>query len=185
MIDKKEMAKRNREYMKSLSPEALAELKQNRIYDKQRRDDEKQEKLRIKEQKVNCKRELQVLNFMLKHDVLFHHHGRQDSMKETIEKQIETLKRTGKHTEYHPYIWNRWGEGKNYMPLCLLDGNIFSSREFNSIYDVPLDGSYMFHIYDSGERGLGSFHRITAEKVGTFKKIPHVDPGAMVPIVAD
>lgn len=178
---KKLYAKRRREYLKSLTPEEKLEIKLNREYDKERRKEEKLEKQRLKLLKLNNKREITVLKFMLKNDVLYYHHGEADSMKKEIEKQLTLMKEGKDFQEYHPYIWNYQGEGKNYLSRCKL-GCIFSSSEFDEIYDVPLDGTYRFEIYDSGERGLGSFNRITAKKVEEPVKVPYVNPGAIIPI---
>jgi hypothetical protein len=180
----KQYAKHHRDWLKSLSPEALKEYKQNKIYDKERREDERKRKAEEKVHKSNVKRELTLLKYMLKHDVSYFHHGKEDSMKTSIQKQISYLQERNAYREYDPYIWNRQGEGKNYNPLSHL-GCLFSSNEFKDIYEVPLDGTYKFHIYDSGERGLGSFNRITATKIEQEVNVPYVNPGAMFPITAD
>ena len=59
---------------------------------------------------------------------------------------------------------------------------LFSSDEFESIYDVPLDGSYIFSIFDSGQRGLGSFNYIRVTKTENEIIVPYVNPGAFPPI---
>lgn len=176
-------ARRNT-WLKSLSPEEQAEHKQRVKWAKEDRLREKESKLIAKQTKLDNKRELNILKFMLKHDVLYYHHNTSDSSKTKILKQIEAVKRGDGHKEYDSYIWNYQGEGKNYMSRCLL-GNIFSSSEFETIYDVPLDGTYSFHIYDSGQRGLGSFNRIKAEKVEVKPLVPYVNPGALIPITAN
>lgn len=186
------LAKRRRDYERSLSPEAKAELKQNRIWDKQRRENEKKERARIKPHKANVKRELAILSYMKKHDVLYHHHSRSDSMMKEIVKALDNMKQVDRDyivildkkypnpLEYHPYVWNYLGEGKNYLPKCQL-GCLWTGP-FNTIYDVPLDGSYRFEIYDSGRRGLGSINGITASKIQEVVNVPKVAPGNMIPI---
>jgi hypothetical protein len=77
----KQYAKHHRDWLKSLSPEALKEYKQNKIYDKERREDERKRKAEEKVHKSNVKRELTLLKYMLKHDVSYFHHGKEDSMK--------------------------------------------------------------------------------------------------------
>ncbi len=182
----RQMSKRHREWLKSLSPEALAEYKQNKIYDKERRERLKQDKIAAKVQKAYNKRELAILKFMLKNDVLYFHHGYSESMKSKITEAINSFKNTDRprHDVYDPYIWNYQGEGRNYMPKsqlgCLFSGN----KDCPTIYDVPLDGSFKFHIYDSGQRGSGSFNCITATKVEVAPVIPFVNPGALIPITA-
>ena len=177
-----EASRRNREWLKTLSPEEKAERKQNAAWAKEDRANDKKHKAALREQKQNNKHELNILKFMLKNDVMYFHHGSSESMKKTIQKQIDYLIKREEHTEYDPYIWNYYGKGKNRMSLCLL-GCLWSGP--GTIYDVPLDGTYKFHIYDSGQRGLGSFNRITATKVENAVVVPHVDPGAFIPITAN
>lgn len=183
-------AKQRREYIKSLSPEELAEIKQNRIYDKQRREEERDQKDQIKKLKGLAKRELAVLQFMLKTDVLRHHHGQADSQKKKIQAAIEAVKRNvierlgEAWCKYDPYIWNYQGEGNNYNSRCHLDCLFSRALGFNSIYDVPLDGTYIFYCYDSGMRGLGTFDWISVKKVEDFPNVPKVNPGAFPPITA-
>jgi hypothetical protein len=170
------------------------EVKEN----KERRAAMKKAKERIREVKIQYKRELSILNYMLKNDVLYYHHNKSESMRHTIEKTIALLKESYEelkpylqevtnpwdfgikdiHTKYHPYVWNRLGEGNNYLPLCHFE-NLFNSNTFKSIYDVPLDGTYEFYIYDSGERGLGAFHYITCKRIENKIHIPFVNPGAL------
>jgi len=182
-LRKAQFAKMRRDYLKTLSPEALAEKKYFAKVDKENRQYEKEAKAKAKVQKAEVKKALLVLKFMLKSDVLYHHHGYSDSLKETIKRAITKLKDSGCATEYNPYIWNYQGEGNNRMPICQL-GNIFSGK-FDCIYDVPLDGSYKFEVYDSGQRGLGSFDRITAIEVEQDFKAPHVNPGGFPPTTAN
>ncbi len=141
---------------------------------------EKKDKLKKFQYKKNIARELAILNFMLKNDVLFHHHGVKDSCETKIKVRIDWLKKDNIFQEYDSYIWNYQGDGKNYMPLSWL-GFIFNSVDFNSIYDVPLDGSHEFYAYDSGMRGLGSFSYITAVKINKVIEVPKVNPGGFPP----
>jgi len=170
---------------RQLTKEQKAE---NSLHAKWRRDDNRRDKERKAElqiSKANAKRELAILLFMEKTDVLDHHHSRTDSLLTRIIHNINTIKLSikegnPKHTEYDPYIWNHNSNGSSFMPIsqlgCLWRG------PFDTIYDVPLDGTYKFHTYDSGERGSGSFHRITADKVEVEVKAPFVSPGSLIPI---
>ena len=148
------------------------------------RNEKKKEEEYKKDLRKKVKRELAVLNYMLKSDVLYHHHNTKDSLKLEVLNRIQWAKKDNIYQIYDSYVWNRYGEGKNYMSLSLLN-NLWSSSEFDTIYDVPLDGSYIFYTYDSGERGLGSFGRITAKKADADSKIPFVNPGALIPITAN
>jgi len=187
---KRLQAKAYREYLKNFSPKELEERKQNREYDKLRRIEEKNHKLRLKEFKELAKKEIEVLKFMLKNDVLYYHHSRADSLKEEIKKQLEAVKRAIKEKDnpkmYHPYVWNYYGEGHNLMLRSLLgnlwNGYVSNEENFKSIHDVPLDGSYKFVVFDSGQRGLGSFDYIRVTKVTDNFSAPKVDPGALIPI---
>lgn len=161
--------------------EEKAEIAFNKESNKNRRAYEKEQKLKEKELKVNIKRELNILKFMLKNDVFYHHHGRKDSMKKTIQNCIDKIKVVNNWQEYNAYIWNYFGQGKNMMSISLM-GNLFDSREFNNIYEVPLDGTYTFIIYDSGHRGSGSFDYIKPIKIETKFNAPKVNPGGFPPI---
>lgn len=193
-----EYAKRQRQYYKSLSPEAKEQLKQEA---KWRREDaayNKLEKARLKEHKTILAQAKAVLLYMKKTDVLYHHHGQSDSMMKSITAALDGLKNTERntvrftinreevylphHMEYNSYIWNYQGQGNNYMPICQF-GSIWRGP-FDSIYSVPLDGTYIFSIHDSGQRGLGSFNGITATKVTEPVYVPHVSPGSIIPITA-
>lgn len=165
------------------SKEAKAERASDRAWRKLDRENKKIERERVKADKALLKKELEVLNFMLKNDVIYYHHNQQESMIPSIKKVIEILKSKDLTDikKYHPYIWNHQGEGNNYMLRSQLD-NIFSSGEFKSIHDVPLDGTYKFTIKDSGQRGLGSFDYMYAEPVEAEVKVPYVNPGGFPPI---
>jgi hypothetical protein len=118
---------------------------------------------------------------MVKTNVFDHHHGRQDSLLSKIKERIAIIKEKGNFTEYDEYGWN-WGV--SHPGLSLL-GCIWSHRDFDDIYDVPLDGSYIFYVYDSGERGCGSRSRITAKLAEKETVVPFVNPGALIPITAN
>jgi hypothetical protein len=166
---------------KQTSPKLSAEEKESRAY---WRAENKRQREYDKLNRFNLRRELNILKFMLQTDVKDHHHGRAHSTVARIKDALERVKTSGKYSQYDPYIWNRQGEGKNYMPVCQFHC-IFSHKDFDSIYDVPLDGTYHFQIYDSGERGLGSFNRITAIKVEEPVYVPFVNPGALIPITSN
>lgn len=155
--------------------------KQERESDKLHRKYQVELKKEQSQLKKDVARELRILKFMLKHDVLYHHHSKESSSKDKIKTQIEYLKTRNGFREYNSYLWNYLGEGKNYMPLSWL-GFIFSSTEFASIYEVPLDGSYKFYAHDSGMRGLGSFDYLKAIKVEKQIAVPKVNPGGFPPI---
>lgn len=171
-------------YIRPYKPtkEELAQRKADRLYQKDLRMYAAQEKAELKLRKANVKRELAVLKFMEKTDVKFYHHGIEDSMLSTIKKLIQELKEKNSNWQkYDPYIWNYKGEGHNYDSVCLM-GNLWSStKEFPSIYDVPLDGSYKFAITDSGSRGLGSYNYMEAVKSDEKVYVPIVNPGAFKP----
>ena len=133
-------------------------------------------------QKKAIKQELSILKFMKRTGVEYHHHGRHEMV--NIDSSIKYIKEEQRATEYNSYYWNYSPDGSSQMPVALL-GCLFSSSEFNSIYDVPLDGTYRFQIYDSGQRGLGSFNRITAVKQEEEAYVPYVNPGAIIPITAN
>lgn len=199
---KKAYQKSQRDYLKSLSPEKQEEIRLNRIYDKQKREEDKQVKRDIKEYKLMLKKTLDILLFMKRTDVKFYHHKQAESQMDKICKAIEHLKQkdctTSGNTkcfringeykclpaydQYDPYIWNYQGQGKNRLPICQF-GCIWKGP-FDSIYDVPLDGSYVFSIYDSGQRGLGSFNGITATRVNEVVEVPEVSPGSIIPKTA-
>ena len=120
-------------------------------------------------------RELKVLRFMKKTGVLYYHHTKSDKI--DIETVIKEVKSNNRHD-----VW-KWHTQQS-ESRCLLDCK-FRSSEFESIYDVPLDGSHIFQMYDSGERGLYAQNRITAVKVEEKPVIPHVNPGAIIPITAN
>ena len=159
-----------------LSPEEKQYEKEAKEFRKWRREEDKKEKQIAKNTKIACDRELAVLQYMLSTGVLYYHHGTKDPETATIQDKIDSVKNENKHVEYHPYIWNHQGEGENYMPKCQL-GYLWSSLEFDTIYDVPLDGTWIFHAYDSGQRGLGVFHYLTATKIEEEVDVPYVDPG--------
>lgn len=142
----------------------------------------KREKALEREQKQATRRELNILKFMKKTGVEYHHHGRHEMV--NIDSSIKYIKENQRAKEYHPYYWNYSPDSSSWMPVALL-GCLFSSSEFSTIYDVPLDGTYRFQIYDSGQRGLGSFNRITAVKQEEEAYVPYVNPGAMIPITAN
>ena len=142
---------------------------------------EREQAAEERQQRARVKRELGILKFMLKTDVLNHHHGRADSLKGSITEAIERVKRSGRHTHYDSYIWNY--QNSSYMPYSWL-GCIFRSSDFETIYDVPLDGTYVFYTYDSGQRGLGSFSGMSVRKVETEASVPTVNPGGIIPTTA-
>ncbi len=198
---KKAQQKAHREYLKSLSPEKREEIRMNRIYDKQHREDDKLEKLAMKEYKLMSKKTLDILLFMKRTDVKFYHHKQAESQMDKICKAIEHLKQKDctkgntkcfsikgeykclpAYDQYDPYIWNYQGQGNNTLPICQF-GCIWRGP-FDSIYNVPLDGTYVFSIYDSGQRGLGSFNGITATLVEAQVEVPEVSPGSIIPITA-
>jgi hypothetical protein len=129
-----------------------------------------------REHKRLVNRELKVLKFMKKTGILYYHHNKVDSWANSIKSIIEKVK---EEKRYYNWEWNT-GE---YVPACHI-GCRFRSDEFDSIYDVPLDGSYIFQAYDSGERGLGAKDRLTAVKVEEKPYVPYVNPGAIIPITA-
>jgi hypothetical protein len=182
---KAQRAKEERDRIKALTPEERQKEKEEKaLAAKYRKADKiaaREQKAYEKRERDNRKRELTILNFMVKTNVFDHHHGRQDSLLSKIKDRIARLKEKGSYTEYDNYGWN-WGVTH---PGVSLLGCRWSSSEFDSIYNVPLDGSYIFYVYDSGERGSGSRSRITAKKLDDVAKVPYVNPGALIPITAN
>jgi hypothetical protein len=162
--------------------EELESARAHRLWRREQATYDKEERRWNKENKLNIKRELAVLLFMKKNDVGYYHHGRMDSMLSEINDHIKRLKEPdAKWQVYDPYIWNHQGEGNNTTSRCLL-GNLWSGGgEFETIYDVPLDGTYKFAITDSGSRGLGSYNYIKAVKADEETYVPTVNPGAFRP----
>jgi hypothetical protein len=168
-----------------LTKEQKADIKARRAYAKQQREE-------LAQSKKDLKREVNILRFMLKTDVLFYHHGKADSMKPTIKKVLETCKVTKTESwgevewnvpnskVYDPYYWNYSSDKSSYMPKSYL-GSLWNGP-FETIYDVPLDGSYEFYIVDSGQRGSGSFSYLSAKKLEEITTVPEVNPGAWPPI---
>ena len=178
---RRDIAKANRDYLKNLSQEQRDELKQNRILDKQRREEEKAFKAAERHKKKMAKQELKILMFMKKSGVIYYHHGQEESIKESIIATIADVKETGEHNQYNNYVWNHYGEGNNRMSRSLM-GNLWGGAlGFETIYDVPLDGSHVFYITDSGQRGLGSFNYMSVKKVESTVTVPKVNPGAFPP----
>ncbi len=169
-------AKAYRDYLSSLSPEGLEEYKYNKECDKARRKEARREKEELKTQKILNKRELAILEYMKASGVLYYHHSKSDKLFESLDKGREYIKSEGTHLVYHPYFWNHNEKQSSYMPVCLL-GRLWNHSDFTSIYDVPLDGSWIFYAYDAGERGLGSFQRISAYLKGELPYAPNVYPG--------
>ena len=182
----KEMMKarraKERERKALLTPEQREREKQEAIDRKAWAKHEREERRQASGARKLKTRERKILTFMKKTGVEYHHHDRVEMV--DINFFIERLKHEDSHTSYDPYYWNHSG-GTSQMPIALL-GRLWSScAEFETMYDVPLDGTYRFQCYDSGQRGLGSFGRITAIKVEEPAYVPHVEPGAMVPITAN
>lgn len=151
-----------------------------------RREDRAAEKERKAEErlhKANMKREIKLMEYMLKVGVGYHHHGRVDDMDDEIREHIKRMKTDDNPhwLVYDPYFWNHNANQSSYTSRCLL-GNLWDrSCGFDSIYDVPLDGTYRFVISDSGQRGLGSYNYMEAVRVEQEFKAPTVNPGAFRP----
>ncbi len=134
--------------------------------------------------KNNNKRELSILNFMKKTDVLYHHHKSNESLRKQILHHIDVIKKEnsvdGYVNDVHKELYNSY---TGYISRSLL-GNSWRSDEFETIYDVPLDGTYHFHVFDSGQRGLGSINGITCHKVEDDVVLPKIDVGGIIQITA-
>ena len=174
--------------MKSLAPKLSTEEKEQKrlwkIYDRRQREYDKQVRQEKRKRNKLRKREIEVLKFMLKTDVLYYHHGSSESMMKSIKEELTILKNPNeKYDRYNAYIWNYQGAGHNTLPRCQFDC-IYKpgDTEFETIYDVPRDGSYRFVIYDSGQRGSGSFNYIKPVKVEKTFEPPKVNPGGIVPL---
>lgn len=146
-------------------------------------DYEKEERKRLREKNKLIKREKGILKYMIKYGLEYHHHNKVDLYKKDVIKMvIEEIDRTGSHEEYNSYIWNYQGEGNNYIPRSQFGCRWSITNEYETIYDVPLDGRYKFVIYDSGERGLGSFNYIKVVMREMDFVAPKVNPGGIIPI---
>lgn len=193
---KKDLAKRHRQYLATLTPE---ELERRKTEARWRREDairDREVKAEMKEHKAILAKAKAVLSYMKKTDVLYHHHGRSDSMMSSIISALDSLKHCDRdskrftikykdielprHNEYHSYYWNYNSAQSSYMPKAQL-GCLWYGP-FDTIYDVPLDGTYTFYIYDSGSRGLGSMNHISAKLTEKETVVPYVNPGAIIPI---
>ncbi len=172
----------HRAYLKTLSPEALAEYKDNQRWKKEERARERARKEEEKKHKALIARELSVLEFMKRTGFYYYHHGAVDNIEDLVERAIKRVKE-GEWQEYNLYAWLHQIDKSNYMSICQF-GKLWRHSEFDSIYDVPLDGSWLFYSYDSGERGAGAFHRISAYKKDEKPKLPFVNPGGFPPITA-
>lgn len=134
--------------------------------------------------KKNNKRELSILNFMKKTDVLYHHHKSSESLRKQILYHIDLIRKENSvdgyvkdvHKEYYSVY-------TGHISRSLL-GNRWCSDEFETIYDVPLDGTYHFHVFDSGQRGLSSINGITCHKVENEVVLPKIDSGGIIQITA-
>ena len=130
-------------------------------------------------------KELAILQFMYEDgDLTRHfHHGESNPLKMEIGHRIEVMLNLGTTTEFNEYAASR-NSGDSQLPLSQL-GCLWRHDKFPSIYDVPLDGTWRFFTYDSGERGLGAFNRISAFDAKALPAITKVYPGEFPPIVAD
>jgi hypothetical protein len=142
---------------------------------------DKQIKQHQREQKNMFAEEQRIIQFMKKTGVEYHHHSKKDLIDmKPILKELNRQKPIFKTADGPTDYWATFhGRG-----LALLDCN-WSSSEFETIYDVPLDGTYIFQIYDSGHRGYGSKNNITAIETGRQPYVPYVNPGAIIPITAN
>ena len=182
-INKASMAKSHREYLKRLSLEDLAQLKSNAAYDKEKRRIAKEDRERAKALKLLIQREISILEYMKAKGCNYYHHGEYDSIGSYIDQLIKLINETNNYLEYNSYIWNYQGEGNNYMPISQM-GKIWRHDIYETIYDVPLDGTQIFYSYDSGGRGLGAFHRISCHETGKCPFVPKVKPGGFPQITA-
>ena len=177
--------------MEKISKERRAEIKEEKHQRRASKLYRKEGLRQLQVAKVEARKELKILQYMLKTDVIYYHHGQEESMKSIIKSRIEDLKvsikeshvtdcnsvRAPKYTEYHPYYWNYSSPVTSYMPLCYL-----GCLPACDMYSIPLDGTHVFYITDSGQRGLGTFNYIKAKKVEAVVQVPKVDPGAIIPI---
>jgi hypothetical protein len=154
---------------------------------RQRREDRASEKERKAEErlrKANLRREIKVMECMLKVGISYHHHNRVEDLSEQVKGHIKQMKTDERPNwlVYDPYYWNHNVHKNSYNSRCLL-GNLWDrSCGFDTIYDVPLDGTYRFVIYDSGQRGMGSYDYMVAVKVEKKFDAPTVNPGAFPPV---
>lgn len=148
------------------------QIKRDKQETKRQREEERRSRKARRETDRLYKRELAILRFMKKTGVSISHYGKVDNFDEVVKSKLERLykSRLSAHPE-STIIHQEYNEYTKFMPLCHL-GCKWDGEPFKTIYDVPLDGSYVFYVYDSGERGLGAFHRISA--IESNKEIPLV-----------
>jgi hypothetical protein len=139
----------------------------------------KEQKRQERETKKHVKREIALLKYMLKTDVKYYHHEKSNSIKKDVERALAACIETNTYQEYNGYIYMY--QTTNYMPRVLL-GHLWIADKFTSIYDVPLDGTYELYCFDSGSRGLGSFHYMSVCKKGENPFVPKVSPGSFPPV---
>lgn len=184
---KRSAEKSRRDYLKSLSPEDLEAYHSNKKADKEARKKAIHDKRVLKRTKLLVKREIAILEYMLDSGIYHYHHGRRDSLEEAVQKRITRLKGSLKenpsYKEYHNYIWNYNSDRSSYMYYSLLHC-LWRSSIFKRIHQVPLDGTYVFYTYDAGERGGGSFNRISVHKADEPPYVPNVNPGGFPPITS-
>jgi hypothetical protein len=137
----------------------------------------KAQRKEIREAKKEKKREIDILKFMKKTKVEHHHHGTTELIKEL---DILCAIASAEEGQLATYDYDAVTRS---VPMCQL-GNLWNHEDFQSIYNVPLDGSYRFIVYDSGHRGCGARDYITAVSVTEKPKIPEVNPGGFPPITA-
>jgi hypothetical protein len=147
------------------------QIENDRAWKLRKKRENEEQKLQKKELKNN----INILKYMKKNDVIYYHHSEEESMIKKIKEYLEYIKKTNRFTEYI---------NSRYTPLCLLGCKWSGDCDFDSIYDVPLNGEYEFYITDSGMRGLGSYDYLHLKKVESKVHIPFVNPGGLIPITA-
>jgi len=150
---------------------------EEREYEKQMKEIDKAWKITVKRHKKLMNAEIRILRYMKKTGVNFHHHGEITSI--DVMPALNYMIERKKSSNDHSYCWNTF----HGLDSSLLEFE-WSSNEFSEIHDVPLDGSYIFQAYDSGQRGCGAVNYITAVHVEDEPYVPFVSPGSFPPITA-
>ena len=129
-----------------------------------------------REQKRKHKKDLALLRYMKKTGLKFYHHNTHDGMIGEVKKALKECRES--KPNFDQDYWARYRMYSDTLFDC-----VWSHDEFETIYDVPLDGTYRFHIYDSGRRGYGAKNNITTTK-NEQPDIPEVNPGGIPPTTA-
>jgi len=137
----------------------------------------KAQRKEVREAKKAKKREIDILKFMQKTTVEHRHHSTTELIPNLDILCAIASAECGQLTTCD------YDAATRSVSMCQL-GNLWNHPDFLTIYNVPLDGTYRFIVYDSGHRGCGARDYITAVSVTEDPIIPKVNPGGFPPITA-